>query len=166
MSLRSFLIDRFDLAAHLEDRKIDGFALTASRPKLKKANPTNRPSCKEGPGDDGKDPRLTNPMLTRLLTCRNMTIAQFAAQLNGFFPGSPPMADETGISGRFDMTISFSPSGLVQNIPADAGQPSEPNGAISLSDALKGQLGLKMERRKVLAPVLIVDRVNATPTEN
>ena len=58
MSLRSFLVDRFKLAAHLEDRLIDGYALTASRPKLKKPNPANRPSCKEGPGDDGKDPRL------------------------------------------------------------------------------------------------------------
>ncbi len=62
MSLRSFLEDRFKLAAHLEDRMIDGRVLVAGRPKLKKANPANRPNCKEGPGDDGKDPRLTNPL--------------------------------------------------------------------------------------------------------
>lgn len=166
MSLRSFLVDRFNLAAHLEDRMIDGYALTASGPKLKKANPANRPSCKEGPGDDGKDPRLTNPFVTRLITCRNMTLAQFAAQLNGFFPGSPPMTDATEISGRFDMTIGFSPQGLVQAAPTEAGQPSEPTGAISLFDALNGQLGLKVKSRKVLAPVLVVDRVNETPTEN
>ena len=166
MSLRSFLVDRFKLVAHLEDRMIDGYALTTSGPKLKKANPANRPSCKEGPGDDGKDPRLTNPFLTRLITCRNMTLTQFAAQLNGFFPGSPPMVDATGISGRFDMTISFSPSGLSQAAPTEAGQPSEPTGAISLFDALNGQLGLKVKSRKVMAPVLIVDRVDEIPTEN
>ena len=68
MSLRSFLVDRFNLAAHLEDRPIDGYALAAAGSKLKKANPANRPSCKEGPGDDGKDPRLTNPVATRLMT--------------------------------------------------------------------------------------------------
>ena len=166
MSLRSFLVDRFKLVAHLEDRMIDGYALTASRPKLTKANPANRPSCKEGPGDDGKDPRLTNPFATRLITCRNMSLTQFAPQLNGFFPGSPPMTDSTGIPGRFDMTISFSPSGLVQAVTTSSGQPSEPTGAISLFDALKGQLGLKVDARKVMAPVLIVDRVNETPTEN
>ncbi len=166
MSLRSFLVDRFNLAAHLEDRMIDGYALTTSSPKLKKANPANRPSCREGPGDDGKDPRLTNPFVTRLITCRNMTLTQFAGQLNGFFPGSPPMMDATGISGRFDMTISFSPQGLVQPALTEAGQPSEPTGAISLFDALNGQLGLKVKTRKVMAPVLIVDRVNEIPTEN
>ena len=89
-----------------------------------------------------------------------MTLARFAEELNGLFPGSPPLSDATGISGRFDMTISFSPVGLVQSAAG------EPDGAISLFDALKGQLGLKVERRKVMAPVLIVDHVNATPTEN
>ncbi len=166
MSLRSFLVDRFKLAAHLEDRPIDGYVLAGDGRKLKKANPANRPSCKEGPGDDGKDPRLTNPLATRLITCRNMTLARFAEQLNGFFPGSPPMSDATGISGRFDMTINFSPAGLLQAVPSKPGEAPEPTGAISLFDALKGQLGLKIETRKVMAPVLIVDHVNATPTEN
>jgi uncharacterized protein (TIGR03435 family) len=166
MSLRSFLVDRFKLAAHLEDRSIDGYELAAARPKLKKANPANRPSCKEGPGDDGKDPRLTNPFATRLITCRNMTLTQFAEQLNGLFPGAPPMTDATGISGRFDMTINFSPAGLVRAVPSAPGEVSDPTGAISLFDALKGQLGLKVETRKVMAPVLIVDHVNTTPTEN
>lgn len=166
MSLRSFLVDRFKLAAHLEDRPIDGYELAAAHPKLKKANPANRPSCKEGPGDDGKDPRLTNPFATRLITCRNMTLTQFAEHLNGFFPGSPPITDATGISGRFDMTINFSPAGLARAVPVPTGEVSDPTGAISLFDALKGQLGLKVETRKVMAPVLIVDHVNATPTDN
>jgi uncharacterized protein (TIGR03435 family) len=166
MSLRSFLVDRFKLAAHLEDRMIDGYALAAAVPKLKKSNLANRPGCKEGPGDDGKDPRLTNPIATRLITCRNMTLTQFAEQLNGFFPGSPPMSDATRISGRFDMTINFSPPGVLQPVSTGSGQPPEPNGAISLFDALKAQLGLKVETRKVMAPVLVVDQVNDTPTEN
>jgi uncharacterized protein (TIGR03435 family) len=166
MSLRSFLVDRFKLVAHLEARPIDGYVLAGAGRRLRKANPANRPSCKEGPGDDGKDPRLTNPLATRLITCRNMTLTRFAEQLNGFFPGSPPMSDATGISGRFDMTINFSPVGLVQAVPSESGEAPEPTGAISLFDALKGQLGLKVETRKLMAPVLIVDHVNATPTEN
>jgi len=43
---------------------------------------------------------------------------------------------------------------------------TEPNGAISLYEALNDQLGLKLRPRKVLAPVLVVDHVNAQPTEN
>ena len=64
------------------------------------------------------------------------------------------------------MTINFSPVGLGQAVPGAPGEASDPSGAISLYDALSRQLGLKVETRKVMAPVLIVDRVNATPTEN
>jgi uncharacterized protein (TIGR03435 family) len=76
------------------------------------------------------------------------------------------MSDATGISGRFDMTINFSPAGQIRAVPSTPGELSDPTGAISLFDALKGQLGLKVETRKVMAPVLIVDHVNASPTEN
>jgi uncharacterized protein (TIGR03435 family) len=166
MSLRAFLADRFKLAAHLEDRPIDGYVLAGAGGKLRKANPANHPACREGPGDDGRDPRLADPRATRLITCRNMTLARFAEQLNGLFPGSPPWTDATGIAGKFDMTINFSPAGLIQAVRSEPGEATEPTGAISLSDAMKGQLGLKVEPRKVMAPVLIVDHVNATPTEN
>lgn len=167
MMLRSFLIDRFKLEAHLEDRMIDGYALIAAKPKLKAANPANHPGCKEGPGDDGRDPRLTNPIASRLITCRNMTLAQFAQELNQHFPGSQPYVDSTGLTGRYDMTINFSPAGVVA--AAQASGPDaigEPNGAITLNEALKGQLGLKAQSRKVMAPVLVVDHVEGTPGGN
>jgi len=168
MMLRSFLMDRFKLEAHMEDRMIDGYALTAAKPKLKPANPANHPGCEEGPGDDGKDPRLTNPMASRLITCRNMTVAQFAQELNKHFPGSPPFVDSTGLTGRYDMTINFSPAGVITaaSAPGADGAAAEPNGAISLIDALNGQLGLSAQSRKVPAPVLVVDHVEDAPTAN
>ena len=46
------------------------------------------------------------------------------------------------------------------------GVPSDPNGAISVFEALERQLGLKLESRKVIAPVLVVDSVDARPTAN
>ena len=170
MMVRSMLIDRFKLEAHLEQRMIDGSALTAPRPKLKPANSANHPGCKEGPGDDGKDPRLNNPLASRLITCRDMTVAEFAGQLNTLFPGSPPFVDQTGLTGRYDMTINFSPAGVLSNsAPARANGEAaapEPTGAISLQDALNAQLGLKVQARKVSAPVIVVEHVNDTPTEN
>jgi uncharacterized protein (TIGR03435 family) len=169
MMLRTLLVDRFQLAAHQEDRLVPGHALVAGKPKLRKADPSNRPGCKEAPGVDGKDPRLKNPLASRLITCRNMTLTQFAVELNRLFPGSPPFMDSTGISGRYDMTINFSPDSVVAGlgIPEEAsGAVPEPNGAISLYEALNDQLGLKLRSRKVLAPVLVVDHVSAQPTEN
>jgi uncharacterized protein (TIGR03435 family) len=167
MMLHALLIDRFKLAAHTEDRLLSGYALLAAKPKLRKANPANRASCREGPGDDGKDPRIANPMASRLITCRNMTLARFAAEMNRIFVELPPVIDATGLTGRYDMTINFSPTSLLPKPPdpADAAA-SEPNGVISFPEAMRQQLGLKFESRKVMAPVLVIDHVNEMPTEN
>jgi uncharacterized protein (TIGR03435 family) len=170
MMLRALLVDRFKLVAFTEQRPVNGYELVAGKTKLRKAEAGNRPGCKEGPGADGKDPRFVNPLASRLVTCRNMTLKQFAAELNNMFPGSPPYTDATGISGRYDMTISFSPGNVVANtgVPGAGGDAvaSEPNGAITVADALNGQLGLKLRSAKVMAPVLVIERVEEMPTEN
>ena len=175
MMLRKLLIDRFKLVAHEEERLVPGYALVAAKPKLRRADPANRPSCNEGPGPDGKDPRLANPMASRLVTCRNMTLAQFAKQLPevaGPFLTRfvEPVPDATGIEGRYDLTINFSPWQAFRNAAkppsGDDGTASEPNGAISIFDALDRQLGLKLEPRKVKATVLVIDSVNEFPSEN
>ena len=67
------------------------------------------------------------------------------------------------------MTINFSPSGLAASLQASAANAdaaAEPTGVISLVDALRGQLGLKVQARKVMAPVLVVDHVEDAPTPN
>ena len=170
MMLRALLVDRFKLAAHYEDRMVTGYALVASKPKLRKADPANRGGCKEGPGADGNDPRLTNPLASRLVTCRNMTITQFAGKLSGLLSGDAPVIDSTGISGRYDMTINFTPSSaFAKAVGTNAGGDavaSEPNGAISIFEALSKQLGLRLQSRKVMASVLVIDHVNEVPTEN
>jgi uncharacterized protein (TIGR03435 family) len=135
---------------------VPGYALVAPRPKLRKADPSNRPGCKEGPGPDGKDPRIANPLAPRLVTCRNFTMARFAAQLGNlasdYLHSFPPVVDATGIDGAYDFTLNFSPPGL---LPREG----DPNGAISLFEALDTQLGLKLESRKVSAKLLVIDQV-------
>jgi uncharacterized protein (TIGR03435 family) len=172
--LRALLVDRFQMKMHTEDRPVPGYTMTAVKPKLQKADPLNRMGCKEGPGADGKDPRIANPVLSRLLTCQNMTMARFAELLpqlaNGYV--RTPVLDATGLDGAYDFTISFSAVGLLQggvgrggDNPAAAGA-SDPNGALSLPDAVNKQLGLKLELQKRTMPVLILDHVEEKPTEN
>lgn len=172
LMLRALLVDRFGLVAHTEERPVQGLALVAARPKLRKADPANRPGCKEGPGPDGKDPRIRNPIASRLVTCRNVTLAEFANQIPaisaGYMHDYPKVPDATGIKGRYDFTLNFSPWNAIPNnaTPGSGadGIASEPNGVISLYEAVQRQLGLKLEPRKVPAPVVVIDHLNEAPS--
>ncbi len=169
--LRSLLEDRFKLVVHTENRPVPGYALIAVKPKLRKADPANRSGCKEGPGPDGKDPRSANPLASRLVTCLNTTLAEFAAELN--LPGTgtgAPVVDATGIDGRCDITINFSPPSAFLNgppaAPANDAIATEPSGAISIFEAIRTQLGLKLQSREVPTPVLVVDHIEEKPPGN
>ncbi len=174
LMVRKLLADRFHLKTHMEERPVDGYVLTAVKPKLTKADPSNRTGCHEGPGADGKDPRDANPILGRLLTCQNMTIAQFVEQLPNLANGYAhvDVLDQTGLTGAYDFTLSFSTIGQFQgNGP---GQPAttpgqnvvEPSGAISLPEAINRTLGLKLELKKRPMQVLVIDHIDEMPTEN
>jgi uncharacterized protein (TIGR03435 family) len=43
---------------------------------------------------------------------------------------------------------------------------SDPIGGLTLFDALEKQLGLKLEAHKEPRPVLVIDHIEPTPTEN
>ena len=172
--IRGLLEDRFKLKTHFEERPVEGYVLSSpGRPKMAKADPSSRTGCKEGPGPDGKDPRIANPVLSRLITCQNMTMAQFADQLSNLANGYAHVAvlDTTDLTDAYDFTLSFSAIGMLRNgVP---GQPppgpeaaSDPSGALSLPDAVNKQLGLKLELKKHPMQVLVIDHIEEKPTEN
>ena len=170
--VKKLLMDRFALQVHTEDRPTDAYTLVAAGPHMKKADPDNRTGCHEGPGADGKDPRIANPIVNRLLTCQNMTMAQFGdilrIQANGYVHS--PVLDKTGLTEAYDFTLSFSGIGQLQNgpKPADtsAGAASDPNGAVSLLDAVQKQMGVKLIKEKRPVQMLVIDHINQQPTDN
>lgn len=167
--LRAMISERFQLKSHMEDRPVTAYTLVAAGPKLKPtADPTERTKCKEGPGPDGKDPRIASPILNRLLTCQNMTMAQIGDELQRVAGGYiyNPVVDGTGLKGSYDFTLSFSSADKVQLAPAAGAANSEPNGALSVFDAVNHQLGLKLEKTKRPYPVLVIDHIEETPTDN
>ena len=176
MMLRSLLAERFNLKTHMEERPVEGYVLSAVKPKLQKADPSNRTGCKEGPGPDGKDPRIANPVLSRLISCQNMTMAQFVDLLPNLANGYAHVTvlDSTGLTDAYDFTLSFSAVQLLkgggtpgQAAPATGGDTaSDPNGALSLPDAVSRQLGLKLELKKRPMQVLVIDHIDEKPTEN
>jgi uncharacterized protein (TIGR03435 family) len=114
-----------------------------------------------------------------------MTMAQFAEKLKNIAPGyiHTPVLDATGLEGGYDFTLSFSPAGLARSGgegrggrgAGEGGPPpasdaataaSDPNGAITLFEAIEKQLGLKLEAQKRPVSVLVIDRAEQKPTEN
>jgi uncharacterized protein (TIGR03435 family) len=178
--LRALLIERFKIASHTEDRPVTAYTLVVDKPKLTKADPANRTGWKEGPAPDAKDQR--NATLARMVTARNMTMAQFAEDLQRMASGyiHVPVTDATGLDGAYDFTLTFTPIGLLTGGPggrggdpaaqagggATAPAASDPTGGLSLFDAVNKQLGLKLEKQKRTMPVLVIDRIEEKPTDN
>jgi uncharacterized protein (TIGR03435 family) len=164
LMFRGLLIERFRLQAHMEDRPVSAYTMTATKAvNLQKANPENRTNCKSGAG--------SNPMLNRLITCQNMNMAQFAVILQQMVSGyvHAPIRDATGLDGYYDFSVNFSGINLLPGArfdPNASTQVSDPNGSLSLPEAMQKQLGLKLVLEKRPLPVLVVDHVDEKPTEN
>jgi len=50
--------------------------------------------------------------------------------------------------------------------PGESPAASDPNGAITLPEAIERQLGLKLELQKRPVQVLVIDHIERKPTEN
>jgi uncharacterized protein (TIGR03435 family) len=166
--LRALLVERFKLATHPERQPVSIYQLVTMKHKLKQADPQNRSRCTSLPADPG-----IPPALSKSIVCQNTTMAQFAAQLR--FLAGPDIGlrveDGTGLTGAWDFTLSFSSHRMLRSGggAADGQTPPsapDPNGAVTIFDALQKQLGLKLETSKRLLPVIVVDHLERTPTEN
>ena len=93
-------------------------------------------------------------------------MAQLAEDLPAFgaLYVSHPVIDGTGLEGGWDFTLSWSPPHLAH--AGETAVPNDPNGGLTIVEALEKQLGLKLETKKHLMDVLLIDRVERAPTDN
>jgi uncharacterized protein (TIGR03435 family) len=162
LMLRALLADRFKLVTHKDEKPMDVFALTLGKrnANLKDAAGTGAAECQGPPNQNGPQPYI-------VLNCTNMTMAEFAKQFHQMAGGyvTHTMVDLTGLTGSYDFTIKWTGRGQLMQKQA-AANADDPNPGISFFDAVDKQLGLKLVPEKRPAPVLVVDSVNRTPTEN
>lgn len=169
--MRALLTDRFKMKVHYEDRPMDAYTLVAAKSKLKNADPSNRPGCKLAPLQPPKDPGDGPP--PGVVTCQNVTMAQFAERLQAVAPTylRYPVLDGTGIQGAWDFTLTFSlvDPNRVAGGGGGRGGPApgaDPIGGISLFEAMEKQLGLKLEKHQRPEPVFVIDHIEEMPMDN
>ncbi len=173
--MMALLKERFKLTYHTEQRDLPAYALQAVKPKMKKADPSARAWCKNPSQIPGAPPA---PQGSQALICQNITMAQFADLLQGRAGNlNSPILDSTGIQGGWDFTLTVNPI-LSLNLaaalrPPEAGQPgdsgataSDPSGGYSIFEAIEKQLGLKLEKQKRSASIVVIDHIEQTPTED
>jgi uncharacterized protein (TIGR03435 family) len=161
--LRSLLRDRFRLRIHTETRSMPAYRLVVVRPDGR-LGPRLRESaieCSErtdAPNKSDPDRWCGIRAVGGIITGRAVSAAQLAGNLSGYPSVDRFVTDRTGLTGRYDFTLEYSPGF------------SEPGGAVaatgpSLFTALTEQLGLRLQPETVMVPVLVIENVE-TPSPN
>jgi uncharacterized protein (TIGR03435 family) len=146
--LQSLLADRFQLSFHREPREMKVIVLTVAGGH-QKLTPAAAPDAK---------PFRQNTANGTI--AKSMPIGEFADFLSG--PLDMPVVDHTGLSGKYDFAIDFTP---YLPDPAKNMDGTRPDTTSILKAALQDELGLKMEAGKAPVDVLVVDHVEK-PSQN
>ena len=170
LMMQALLADRFKLVARKEKREVTVLALMLNRaggklgPNLVENKTCILPS--EARGETPPDPKavVCGPKTGgagRFLLV-GQTMQQFTALL-GLALGRT-VADKTGLTGRYDIDLSFAPERQLPQGVEIPGTPADPNGP-SIYTAVREQLGLKLEQLKDQEEVLVIDHIER-PSEN
>ena len=206
--LQNLLAERFKLTLHREKKDLPMYALVVG-----KNGPTLKESADAPAPKDGEAPKADGPLAERQLrmgkdgfpmlppgsgrggataialvngnarmTATKQSMAGLAEMLSNQL--DLPVVDMTGLTGKYDFTLSFAPEGGMAVkagilAPPSAGPPSgeggpgvpaasAPDGESSsnLFTALQEQLGLKLEQRKGPVELLVIDHLEKAPIEN
>jgi uncharacterized protein (TIGR03435 family) len=167
LMLRSLLEDRFTLKVHRETRELPIYVMTTAKGGLR-VPPARDGSCV---AFDPKNPRRSSPGQPRTPVCGNnhitlntwnatsIEMSEAAAALVGVLGRN--VVDKTGVSGRFDIHLQWTPD----QAPDGADSVASDASAVSLFTALEEQLGLKVESSRGPVAVVVIDHVER-PTDD
>jgi uncharacterized protein (TIGR03435 family) len=186
---KALLADRFQVKVHREKKEFPVYVLGIGKGPLK---------IKETPANSDADPVEPKEVVNAAGTgsaagvgvslghgssyslannrfeARKLTMVDLATSLEPF--ANRPIVDMTGLEGRYDFAIDFTPEdyrammvrgaiarGVV--LPPEAMRALDGSSDGALGDALQ-QVGLKLEARKAPLDVLVIDDALKTPTAN
>jgi uncharacterized protein (TIGR03435 family) len=155
--LQALLADRFKLKVHTDSKEFPVYALVAGK---------NGPKLTPQPDDyDAKKPSTTHPM----------TVENFSQMLSSLC--DRPVVDQTEIKGRYMISMEFMLQGLMNRARSMARQQAPPSGNANPADAASDPgdsgafataqtYGLKLEPRKLMLPLIVVDHLEKDPSDN
>ena len=151
--VQKLLADRLRLSFHRGTKELAVYEILPGK---------NGPKVTKSSSDNNSAPGVGFKGLGAM-TVKNATIADFAGFLQRYVMDRP-VVDRSGISGRYDFTLDWTPDEF--QLSSRAGQsPTLAADAPDLYTAIQQQLGLKLQSAKLPIEVLVVDRV-AKPSEN
>jgi uncharacterized protein (TIGR03435 family) len=145
LMIQHLLADRFQLKFNREKRELSVYAIKVAKggPKIAKSS-RDPQSLPDQTGNGGGAMRFTN-----------VSMADFTLGMQEFL--EKPVVDQTGLSGRFDFELHWTPD----NAPAS----DDPNAPPDIFTAVQEELGLKIDSTKALVNVLAIVHAEH-PSEN
>ena len=144
--MANLIAERFHLRFHLEKRELAVYAITADQggPNLKSTDsgPNTMPSL----GFRGRGE----------LVARNASLNDLAWELQSAVLDRP-VVDQSGLTKRFDFTLSWTPDEFQP--PALAGETRTAETAPNLFTAIRQQLGLRLTSTRSIVDAMVIERI-------
>jgi uncharacterized protein (TIGR03435 family) len=184
--LQNLLSDRFKLTTHRETDAQAGYSLVLGKNgptgALKQSNAALASPDQNWTAKKGRDgfviPRKgqmffvqAGPLRSRF-TYQHAPLRVLAGSLTGLL--GAPVEDATGLTGEYDFALTFHPSGTaLENGPlagvawsaADRQSAADAEALPDVFGAVQ-MLGLKLQRQKASAEVIVVDHIDRRPSAN
>jgi uncharacterized protein (TIGR03435 family) len=149
---QNLLIERFRLKYHFEKQEMPVYDLVVAKGglKMKEAAPVPPPD----PGAPRPPNRSRLDLRAGKWTAHGVEVGSILSIVLGEVQA--PVTDSTGLQGKYDFELTW----------AGRAAPKSDDSGPTLLEALEDQLGIKVQQKKGLVDVLMVDHAEKTPIAN
>jgi uncharacterized protein (TIGR03435 family) len=152
--LQNLLIERFHIRLHRATKEVSGYRLVVE--------PTGHKLRDHDPEDKVMMPIQMG--INAVREGKNVAMQYLAFYLSTEM--GQTVVDETGLKGHYDFSGQWDPPGMAPPPPPPPGAGGAPmemvmsrGTGITVFDALRKQLGLRLEKAKVPAPQIVIDHI-------